>query len=846
MKKFFSIRKKVQLITVLIVLVAMIITSCVGLFGMINIQNETSKGGHELESSITQKSEQALLDQMQKNMKDIVEGKAQMAQSELQKFEGFTQTFASYAKNLYTNPEKYSKREVLSPLLENKDILSMQRYLANENINLSDVWDELCLLGNLEDVFSSFMEIYGESIATVYVGTESGFLVSYDNAAHRAFDNEHHSGEFYFSYYESEWYKQAKTSGKTFFTDTYLDSYGRGLTMTCVSPIFDDKNNFVGAVGIDILIDDLNKTIVNMDITPNSYAFIVNENGDIIVSQKINSNNAVLGNIIKDEELSAFRVCDEILSGKSGVVLSPDGIYFAYSPIPASSWTLVINTPGRDIVSPLYTMKDDISNIVDNVSIKIDNWIKFLILIFVVSSIIVILVLILISSKLSKKITSPIIRLSKDVEVVSNGDLSHITSVESNDEIGVLAMSFNKMTQSLQQHIDKLAVVKAEKERIAVELNVAQNIQSSMLPCIFPAFPERDEFDIYANMCPAKEVGGDFYDFFLIDDNHLALVIADVSGKGVPAALFMVITKTLIKNSAQSGLSPKEILQVVNNQLCENNDAGMFVTAWLGILEVSSGKMVCSNAGHEYPVIKRKNGEFELFKEKHGFVLAGMENVKYTEYEFTLEEEDMLFVYTDGVSEATNSANELFGIDRMLKSLNSNKKPSCKDIIVNMKSDIDAFVEEEPQFDDITMLAIQFNSTNKIELDVKAESIEKAIDFIEKGLTDKKIDKRIISSINIVIDEIYSNIVLYSKATYSQIRYKFINDGIEITFIDDGDEYNPLDTSDPDTTLSAEDRNIGGLGIYIVKKSMDSMSYERNNEKNILKVIKYIDKGSIT
>ena len=235
-----------------------------------------------------------------------------------------------------------------------------------------------------------------------------------------------------------------------------------------------------------------------------------------------------------------------------------------------------------------------------------------------------------------------------------------------------------------------------------------------MLPCIFPAFPEQPEFDIYATMTPAKEVGGDFYDFFLVDDDHLAMVIADVSGKGVPAALFMVIAKTLIKNCAQTGLSPKVILEKVNNQLCENNEAQMFVTVWVGVLTISTGRLTCANAGHEYPAVKHGGGDYELLKDKHGFVLAGMENAHYREYELQLDPGDCLYVYTDGVAEATDALDTLFGTDRMLESLNLHKEASPEELLPQVKNDIDAFVGDTPQFDDITMLCLRFGKSEEM------------------------------------------------------------------------------------------------------------------------------------
>ena len=275
-------------------------------------------------------------------------------------------------------------------------------------------------------------------------------------------------------------------------------------------------------------------------------------------------------------------------------------------------------------------------------------------------------------------------------------------------EIGILARSSKRMVTDLREYMTDLEQITAEKERINTELNVATRIQASMLPSMFPAFPERNEFDIYASMTPAKEVGGDFYDFFLVDETHLALVIADVSGKGVPAALFMVITKTLIKNSAQTGASPKEILESVNKQLCENNEEEMFVTVWLGILDIPSGKLTCANAGHEFPVICHKDGEYELVKDKHGLVLAAMEFSKYKEYDLVLEKGDKLFVYTDGVPEATNSENELYGTDRMVTVLNTGTKLSTEELLKVVKKDIDKFVGDAPQFDDITMLNLVY------------------------------------------------------------------------------------------------------------------------------------------
>ena len=280
--------------------------------------------------------------------------------------------------------------------------------------------------------------------------------------------------------------------------------------------------------------------------------------------------------------------------------------------------------------------------------------------------------------------------------------------IAAKDEIGELYLAMSKMELDIAHYLDNLRKVTAERERVGAELNVAKQIQADMLPSIFPAFPNRHDFDIYATMTPAKEVGGDFYDFFLVDETHLAMVIADVSGKGVPAALFMVIAKTLIKNRTLAGGTPAQILADVNNQLCEGNVAQLFVTVWLSILDLSTGKGVAANAGHEHPAVCRKDGEFALVEYRHSPAVATMEGLRFREHEFELRPGDTLFVYTDGVPEATDATPALYGNERMLKVLNNERRHPLQTILHAVKADVDAFIGDAPQFDDITMLALTF------------------------------------------------------------------------------------------------------------------------------------------
>ncbi len=290
-------------------------------------------------------------------------------------------------------------------------------------------------------------------------------------------------------------------------------------------------------------------------------------------------------------------------------------------------------------------------------------------------------------------------------------DTSHFASlnIRTGDEVENLSLVMADMERDLSEYEENLTKITAEKERISTELSLATRIQTAMLPHIFPPFPGRKEFDIYASMDPAKEVGGDFYDFFLVDDDHLCMVVADVSGKGVPAALFMMASKIILQSCAMLGGSPAEILTKTNEAICSNNQEKMFVTVWLGILEISTGKLTAANAGHEYPALKRPDGTFELIKDKHGFVIGGMDGMKYKEYELTLEKGTTLFLYTDGVPEATDVGGRMFGAQRMLSALNESPEATPEQLLKNVRRAVDDFVKDAEQFDDLTMLCLEFN-----------------------------------------------------------------------------------------------------------------------------------------
>ncbi len=346
------------------------------------------------------------------------------------------------------------------------------------------------------------------------------------------------------------------------------------------------------------------------------------------------------------------------------------------------------------------------------------DMLHFILRITVTAGVTAFILLVVILAFLIKTIISPIKLVSGEAEVFvqNNHAISEkLSRIRTHDEIQVLSESILKLENEINSYIENLTRVTAEKERIGAELGIATQIQADMLPSIFPAFPDREEIDIFASMTPAKEVGGDFYDFFMVDERHLAVVVADVSGKGVPAALFMVIGKTLLKDHTQTGRDLGEVFTEVNNILCESNDKDMFITAFEGVLDLVTGEFRYVNAGHEPPFICHKDGSFESYKVRPGFVLAGMENMKYKEQKIQLGEGDRIFQYTDGVTEAMNEEKQLYGMDRLRGVLNEKCISAApRQILERVKEDIDAFAGREEQFDDITMLCLEYRKAMEI------------------------------------------------------------------------------------------------------------------------------------
>ncbi len=461
-------------------------------------------------------------------------------------------------------------------------------------------------------------------------------------------------------------------------------------------------------------------------------------------------------------------------------------------------------------------------------------------------------VFVLVTELVQRVVISGIQKVNRSLTQITAGKLDEKVNVRTNTEFISLSDGINTTVNALKKAIADTAA------RIDAELEFARSIQQSAMPRLFPPFPERHDFDIFAVMETAREVGGDFYDFFLISENRLAVVIADVSGKGIPAALFMMTAKTTIKNLAASGRPPARVLAEANDYLCQDNETNMFVTVFLGVLDLADGQFEYANAGHNPPLLSRADGPFEKFPLAHSLVLGAIPGIKYNAETIQLNPGDRLLLYTDGVTEAQNAAGELYGEKRLLRMLNpaAIRTLDATGLLEHIQSALRQFENGAPHADDVTMLALKYSgaaraagSCRELNIAAKIENLARVLDFINHELESTNCSPREAMQINLAVEEIFTNIANYAynpEVGEASVRCTISRDPLEITiqFTDAGVPYNPLDRDDPDTTLPAEDRDIGGLGILMVKKSMDQIHYEYKNHRNVLTLQKNLKPGA--
>ena len=615
---------------------------------------------------------------------------------------------------VFSDPDTYEQKSVNPPMKGWKNQVCVQ-LLGKEGTDFQDkdIMKEAGLLGNMADMMEAIV-MNEEHLEACYIGTPGEILVIADSYADKKLKED--GTPVSINPVERYWYQGAVAENKLFFTKVETDIFTGSTIITCACPVY-VNHRLVAVIGADLFLDEL-KRAVEESVSEAGFEIIVDEEGHVIFSpmkegvfRLLPTNQAEDLRESEEEELASF--VQDALKGQTNVrqvKVEGKNYYMAGAAMPTVGWSILSIVDKEKMDVPAKMMLDSYDAISERAIAVYENNIaqgkRMIIILMILVSLLTMGGALTLGKKIVKPLNTMTLelgRLSEKHKVFQMRD-----AYRTGDEIQVLAESFADLSMKTVKYMEKIRLVTAEKERIGTELSMANDIQTSQLPQIFPPYPEKKEFDLYASMSPAKEVGGDFYDFFLIDHDHMALVMADVSGKGVPAALFMMIAKILIKTQIQSGESPASALANVNGQIMEGNDAEMFVTVWLCILNLSTGKGIAANAGHEHPVLKRAGGKYELVVYRHSPALGTMDGICFREHEFQLYPGDVLFVYTDGVAEATDAENNLFGTDRMLEALNQDTEAKPRQVLLNVKQGIERFVGNAEQFDDITMLCLEY------------------------------------------------------------------------------------------------------------------------------------------
>lgn len=743
-------------------------------------------------------------------IKNVEENSRNLALNAVNKIEKSLKTFELVAENLsyFVQSSNYTKNE----------LLSMIETAVNKN-----------------------KEIYGSTIAfePYSFQRDSLYFAPYFYKGENNIRFTYLGGDSY-NYFNWDWYKIPKEQNKSLWSEPYYDKGGGEIVMSTYSvpfyKILNRENKFEGVVTADISLNWLSNIVKSLKISKSGYGFLISQNGNFIThpSKQLIMNESIFSIAKSKNSLKLKEMGNKMMSGKSGFelidgILSDKKYWIYYSPLPSNGWSLGVMFPEDEIMADINNLSKDA------VLISIEG----------------ILILLLVIIYISRSITMPLRKLSEATKDIASGNLEFdIPEIKSHDEVGNLSRSFEYMRSSLKKYISDLKETTAAKERIESELKIARDIQMGIIPKDFPPFPGRTEFEIYASIEPAREVGGDFYDFFFLGDNKLFFLIGDVSDKGIPASLFMAVTKTLIKAVATStDKNLSEIAYKTNNDLFSDNKMSMFVSIFFGILNIDDGEIIYTNAGHNRPFIIKNDGSVLMLEKTDGMALGVFENAKYGINKVRLNFNETIFLYTDGITEAMDENSSLFGEENLKQKLKECSSFKAEEIIIHINNKVKEFVGDEPQSDDITMLSIKYlnNSEKKLEIELKNEvsELDKLHNKVAQFWNEHNLDSEELGHINLSLEEIITNIIKYGYNDDLEHTIKVViklngTQKLQLEIIDDGIEFNPFEHPAPDTSKSLEERDIGGLGIHLVRNCMDYFNYERENNINKVVMVKNI------
>ena len=856
-----KIKTRVLLQTLVASLVLTFVLGAVFFLSVAGIRKMVLANSNDLGDSAAGVGAYALEVQLTEKINRIAQDIAFLLDERLEKIENYTRTTADIVGSIYSSRQSWRPKALPRVLAGEVPPLEPYVYLV-PGIDYSRIQNEIELVGNIDEMLRQ-ITVVDMGIATSAIGGESGYVIAMDNSPWPSADYDPRSFDFY---------KKAVEAGDLYWADVFEDHRVRGFAISCSVPFYEQSGagqgahrSVKGVARSTVLLSDFSQMIDSTGVGSSGQLFIVDRSGLKIYSSEgalITQGEAgsITGENFLDSANPRIRSLGLSMTlGASGMTeLEMDGIpvYIAYAPIQTLGWSLGVAVSVQEVFASAFLIENQIWKITDSTKAGMDRYI-FILAGFIAALLLLIFAgIAVLSIRFTHAITGPILALNKGVHEVAAGNLERAVTVTTGDELEELASSFNLMTSQLRRHIAEIARASAERQRINTELDIATQIQMGLLPNDFPPYRSRkNEFELYAEVHPAKEVGGDFYDFFFIDDDHFTMIIADVSGKGVPAALFMAITKTLIKNRLQSGEDPVLALEIINRQLCDNNITDMFVTVWLSVLEISTGRLIYVNAGHNQPLIKRGSQGFTFLVAPPDLVLAGMEDTRYHQRELFLKNGDILFLYTDGIIDAVNPMEALFGKERLRNFLNTADCENPHEIITRLYSHIEAYANGAEQADDITMLAVRICGEKPsphyeprletITLKADDSCLDKMYAFLCVQLDSVSCPDHVHGQIELAAEEVFINIAHHAYTgekgnVYMEIQL-IPSPGkmtVLLAFSDNGRVFNPLEYRDPDISLALEDREPGGLGILIVKKTMDTIKYSHENGMNRLEFSK--------
>ncbi len=720
----WNIQKRLLVLVMAAGILSFLAMSGLSFYGLSIVRNEMRDMGDELGKAGANFTQNLVMHHLKKTLGELARARAEFIDHETNLMLADVKVLADMMTKIASNPNDYKPVKLLNPQFE--PVLNTQAYLTygpevKRDGLTAEIDYETKIAGNIQTLLTPLAKSFDDFKSSCYVGSRHGWFICcsvFPDLEGKPLPFE--ESEFFdYDPRERPWYKAAVEAKKPVFTDLYAHAnISKYQLIGCSAPYYDASGEIAGVVGIDVSNTDIYRVIEETTVGDNGFSFVLNNQGEVIFSSRTEGRLVAAaghGDLRKTKGESLAYAAEQMVKGKSGILpVTVDGeeYFLAFAPMESIGWSFATLTLRKDITATAERSRNYFLEQVENFRARLQE--EYLLMTFVAALLLagMLYLLFAASKKLSARLVRPINELSDGVREISSGNLDKRLDIQTGDEIEHLAICFNEMTHELKAYMDNLTKVTAEKERIATELDVAKEIQSGMLPKDFPA---RKDFELLATMTPAKEVGGDFYDFYFLDEKHLAITVADVSGKGIPAALFMVISKTVLKNFAVSTHNRKGLAEVVaaaNDKLCANNEAMMFVTAFVGVLDLDTGEFTFVNAGHNPPVIYRaEENHCDFLDVRKNFVLGPMDEIPFVEQKIFLKRGDLLFLYTDGVTEALNEAEEEYLPDRLISFMNSTDcAADLQTLLKNIRADVAAHVGAAEQSDDITMFALRFKN----------------------------------------------------------------------------------------------------------------------------------------